>query len=137
VQPLVDGDHQAEVLERAADDLVGGHVDQLGQLGHGQVLVDADGLRLLGRDALALGFALDTARCLFTTVTALLAACLQLRHDAGDVLLHRVLVDPTLALLLLVLLAGRTALLLAALLRCRRAAATAATAAAAALAATI
>jgi hypothetical protein len=44
---------------------------------------------------------------LLATVPALLAAGLQLRHDAGDVLLHRVLIDPALLLLLLVLLACR------------------------------
>src|SRR5690606_7390602 len=79
------------------------HVDQLGQLRDGQELVDADGLGLLGRPALTLRLRLHAARRLLATMTTLPAATLQLGHDAGDVLLHRRLVDATRLLLLLVL----------------------------------
>jgi hypothetical protein len=76
------------------------------QLGHRQELVDAHGRRLFRGATLALRLHADTAGRLLATMTALLAARLQLRHDARDVLLHRVLVDPPLLLLLLVLLAA-------------------------------
>ena len=50
VEALIDGDHQAEILERERDDLRGRHLEDVGELAHRDELVDADELLLdLGR----------------------------------------------------------------------------------------
>src|SRR5690606_14125201 len=113
VQALVDRDHETEVLERARHDLRRRAVDQLGQLGDRQELVDPDGPRLLGAHPLALGLALQAADGLLPAMTALLPTGPQLRHDALEVLLHGALVDAALLLLATLLLTppvGREAL---------------------------
>src|SRR5690606_36205112 len=94
---------------RARDDLGRAAVDQLGQLGDGQELVDADGLRLLRGETLTLRLTLEPARRLLAAVPASPAAGPQLRHHALDVLLHRLLVHPLPLLLAFVLLAAAVA----------------------------
>src|SRR5690606_307418 len=106
VQPLVDGDHEAEVLERARDDLGRAAADQLGELGDRQEFVDPDRPRLLCGATLALGLPLQAARRLVPAVATLPGAALQLRHHALDVLLHRLLVYALALLLALLLLAA-------------------------------
>jgi hypothetical protein len=109
VQALVDGDHQAQVLEGRAHELARRNVDELGKLGHRQELVHPHRLRsssarwrgFLGPllHLLAAGTALALAALLLP------AAALELGHDALDVVLHGVLVHaPTALPLLLVLL---------------------------------
>ena len=58
IESLVDGHHQAEVLERERDDLRGRHLEDGSEFGDGDELVDADGLpfALLRRHACRLEF---------------------------------------------------------------------------------
>ena len=106
VEPLIDGDHEAEVLERGADDLGGGHVHQLRQLGDREELVHANGrpLALLLLTCLFLGSLALLLRGRGSFATALLATALELSHDPLDVLLDRALID-ALALLAFLFLA--------------------------------
>src|SRR5690606_22567709 len=69
-------------------------VDQLGQLRHGEELVDPDGLRFLRRAPLALRLTLQPAGRLLATVAPLPPTRLELGHDALHVLLHGLLIHP-------------------------------------------
>src|SRR5690606_23155941 len=104
VEPLVDGDHQPEVLEGGGDDLRGRHVNQFGDLRHGQELVDPDSRRLLLADALALLLAsLLRGRTLVAAATtaASTASALHRGHGLPEHLVDRLLVDATTLLAIL------------------------------------
>jgi len=109
VEPLIDRDHQPEVLERGADDRRSGLVHQLGELGDGEELVHPDraGLALLLLLLLhLLELELLLGRALTLPALLLAAPALQLSHHAAEVVLDLVLVDAALPFLLATTLAA-------------------------------
>ena len=104
VEALIDRDHQPEILERERHDLRGRHLQDLGQLAHGDELVDADELLLdLGRGG---AHRLDFfARAVVARAATLRSGAAHLAHGARDVRRHRLLVH--LAALALLASTGR------------------------------
>ncbi len=92
VEALVDGHHQPEVLEGEGDDLARRDLEDVGQLGDGDELVDADGLLLALRLLAAhrLGF---LAPVITTPTAATTGAATHGAHDARDVRRHLFLID--------------------------------------------
>ena len=91
VEALIDGDHQAEVLERERDDLCGRHLEDVGEFADRDELVDADELLLdLGRGG---AHRFDFfARAVVAGAAALGARPAHLAHRARDVRRHRLLI---------------------------------------------
>ena len=109
VEALVDRHEQAEVLEGRTDDLRGRDVHELAQLGDGEELVHphrAALALLLLVSLLLLGGLLFGRQALTLPATLLAPAPLQLGHDALDVRVHRVLIDPLALLALLLVVAA-------------------------------
>ena len=98
IESLVDRHHQAEVLEGRRDDLLGSRIDQVGQLGNREKLVDADEsglLRLLGLASLSLDLLLGGSG-----IPAAAALCTSAHGGESllHALLHGVLIDAAAAL---------------------------------------
>src|SRR5712691_9077707 len=100
VEPLIDGDHQPEVLEREPDDLYGRGLQDLRELADGDELVDTNRLLLalhlgglLGGKLLTIAAILGAARSAATNWPA------HRRHRFSDVRRHRFLIDSALPLL--------------------------------------
>src|SRR2546423_15326030 len=92
VEALVDGDHEAEILEREADDLRGRDLQDLRELTDSDELVDADQLLLTLdlRRTHRLGFLSDAST---VDTSASRARAAQRRHRLGDVRVHYFLID--------------------------------------------
>jgi hypothetical protein len=100
VKALIDGDHQAEILERESDDLDGLHLEDLGQLVDGDELVDAHRLLFALDLGLTLGGHLFAVATIFgTTSAAATDRSAHRRHGLADVRRHGFLIDTALALL--------------------------------------
>src|SRR5205814_2068195 len=100
VEALVDGDHQPEVLEGKADDLDGGHLEDLRQLADGDELIDADRFLLALDFSLTLsGELLAVASVLGTARSAAAYRTTHRRHRLADVRLHCFLIHSALAFL--------------------------------------
>ena len=98
IKPLVDGDHQAEVLESETDDLYCRHLEDLCELAHGDELVHvycfllALGLRLpLRGELLAITAIFGATRSAPTNRAA------HRRHRLSDVSRYRFLIDASLS----------------------------------------
>ena len=98
IKPLVDGDHQPEVLESETDDLYCRHLEDLRELAHGDELVHMYGFLL----ALGLGLSL---RGELLTISAILGAtrsaptnrAAHRRHRFSNVSRYRFLIDSSLS----------------------------------------
>src|SRR6266550_2936904 len=105
VEPLVDRDHLAELLERKGDDLGGRDLEDVGELGHRDELGDPDqGLLTLLFFATLLLLQVAEARTFLAMADAFTAdGALDRRQGARDVLRHRLLVHRRLTALLALL----------------------------------
>src|SRR6185437_8067167 len=85
VESLIDRDHEAEVLECEANDLVTGHLELLRKLGDGNELVDAYRFPFLLNSGLALRLHFFARHCFVAAWRALARASAHGRHRLEDI----------------------------------------------------